>query len=105
MFKSKECLRSLHNGTSGENDENISGQSHMLHACKKSNGGFILGEIKVALTLCLLAGGSYLDLALLFETGQTYAYSIFCNVIKNWMLDDRLVKISVGQTRAGGCRF
>ena len=67
---------------------------NILRAHQATTGGFISGEIKVALTLRLMAGGSYLDLALLFDTGFTYAYKIFHDVIENWILDDRLVKIS-----------
>jgi hypothetical protein len=44
--------------------------------------------------LRILAGGTYLDLALLFETGSSYAYQIFHNVLEKWILDDRLVKIN-----------
>ena len=57
-------------------------------------GGLISGEIKMALTLRILAGGSYLDLSLLFEIGSSYAYQILHEVVKNWILDDRLVKIN-----------
>jgi hypothetical protein len=39
----------------------------MMKAHIATYGGFICGEIKLALVLHLLAGGSYLDLALLFE--------------------------------------
>ena len=65
-----------------------------MRAHEASTGGFISGEIKVALTLRILAGGSYFDLALLFEAGQSYVYEIFHSVIKNWILDDKLVKIN-----------
>ena len=34
---------------------------------KKATGGFISGEIKVAIALRMLAGGSYLDLRLIFK--------------------------------------
>ena len=65
----------------------------MLYAHEGSTGGFVSGEVKLALTLRLLAGGSYLDLALLYEVGHTYAYDIFHDVVKNWLLDKRLVNI------------
>ena len=56
--------------------------------------GFVSGEVKLALTLRLLAGGSYLDMCLLYEVVSTYAYKIFHFVIQEWILDDRLVKIN-----------
>eukprot|EP00986_Skeletonema_menzelii_P016744 scaffold15713_cov91-Skeletonema_menzelii.AAC.1 len=44
----------------------------------KSTGGFISGEVKLALRLRILAGGSYLDLALLFDrsSSSSHAYAI-----------------------------
>jgi hypothetical protein len=44
-----------------------------MYAHEASTGGFVSGEIKLALTLRLLAGGSYLDLSLLYEVGSSYA--------------------------------
>lgn len=38
----------------------------------KSTIGFISGDIKLDLTLILVAGGSYLDLELLFEVSFSY---------------------------------
>ena len=89
-FKSEAYLRKYHSSNAGNDLKS----ANILHAHEQSTGGFISGEIKVALTLRILAGGSYLDLALLFETGQTYVHEIFHNVIKNWILDDRLVNIN-----------
>jgi len=69
----------------------------MNRAHEKDTGGFISGEIKLALTLRMLAGGSYLDLSLLYEVGCTYAYDIFHDVIANWICDDRLVHINCAE--------
>ena len=63
-------------------------------AARALAGDFISGEVKVALTLRMLARGSYLDLRFLFETNPLYAVTIFHNVIRDWILDDRLVKIN-----------
>ena len=38
----------------------------------------------------LLSGGSYLDLALLYEVSSSYAYKMFHYVVNNWILDDPL---------------
>ncbi len=57
-------------------------------------GGFISGEVKLAITLCMLAGGSYLDLGLIFGTGTSYPYEIFCKVICHWICQDKLVTIN-----------
>ena len=66
----------------------------MMKAHHVSTGGFVSGEVKLALTLRLLAGGSYLDLSLLYEVSPTNVYDIFHDVIKNWLLDKNLVDIS-----------
>ena len=63
-------------------------------AARAYQGDFISGEVKVALTLRYLASGSYLDLGFMFETNPHYAVAIFHNVIRDWILDDRLVKIN-----------
>ena len=63
----------------------------MYNAHKKSTGGIISGEIKLALTLRLLAGGSYMDLALLFEVSFSYSYTIFHHVVFNWILPDNFM--------------
>ena len=52
------------------------------------------GEVKLALTLRLLAGGLYLDLSLLYEVSASYAYGLFHAVINNWLLDKCLVNIN-----------
>ncbi len=46
----------------------------ILYAHEHTTGGFVSGEVKLALTLWLLAGGSYMDLALLFDVGFSTAY-------------------------------
>ena len=66
----------------------------LMHAHKSSTGRFVSGKVKLALTLRLLAGGSYLDLALLYKISSSHAYEIFHDVVRNWILDDRLVKIN-----------
>ena len=69
-------------------------QNKMNHAHVQSTGGFVSGEVKRALTLRLLAGGTYMDLTLLYEVGMTYAYEILHDIVCNWINDDRLVNIN-----------
>ena len=45
----------------------------------------IAGEIKVALSIRMLAGGSYLDIAPLFDVSKTSLYTIFDSFLE-WML-------------------
>jgi hypothetical protein len=39
-------------------------------------GGIICGKVKLAITLHILAGRSYLDLSIIFATGSTHPYAI-----------------------------
>ena len=66
----------------------------MNHAHTQVTGGFVSGKVKLALTLRFMAGGSYLDLSMLYEVGHTYAYEIFHHVLEKWICDDRLVSIN-----------
>ena len=91
-FKSENYLCDFRNGEATGAD--TLDQTNILHAHEHTTGGFVSGEVKLALTLRLLAGGSYMDLALLFEVGFSTSYEIFHKVIKDWILDDRLVKIN-----------
>jgi|EP00979_Chaetoceros_neogracilis_P009196 hypothetical protein len=88
-FKSESYIRDLRCGRIANK-----GKYKMDFAQRKSTGGFISGEVKLALTLRLLAGGTYMDLALLYETGFTYSYTIFKDVVNNWINDNRLVNIN-----------
>ena len=45
----------------------------------------IVGEVKVAITLRMLAGGSYLDLIPLFDVSQGYLYKTFHKVV-SWVI-------------------
>ena len=86
-LKSKECLCALRNGDAGNKHET----AQMNNAHKQATGCFLSGEVDVALTLRLIAGGSYLDLALFFGSGTSTVYKAFHSVIKNWILGDKFV--------------
>jgi hypothetical protein len=93
VFKSKEYLKR------SKCDPNFSyallnKQKNLLAAHEHTTGGFISGEVKLAITLRMLAGGSYLDLALLYEMGQSSAHIIFHQVVAEWINDERLVDIN-----------
>jgi hypothetical protein len=49
-------------------------------------GGMIPGEIRMAITLRLLAGGSYLDLGSIFYVSSSSIYKIFAECI-GWVLE------------------
>ena len=84
VFKSEIFIKSLSNSKS----KNM----HKVHGI--TTGGFISGEVKVALTLRMLAGGSYLDLALLYPMSVCHVYRCFHYVLNNWICNDEVIKIS-----------
>ena len=87
-FKSENYLKEVCAGI-------IAGKrNNLVKAHQKSTGGFISGEVKLFLTLCLLLGGLYMDLALLYETGFAYSYKTIHHVIANWINNDKLVNIN-----------
>ena len=88
-FKSKQYLHQLCVGIISEKKNNMIDDAH-----QKSISGFLSGKVKLALNFHILYGGSYIDLALLYEAKFTYSYKKFHCVIENWINDDRLVNSS-----------
>ena len=78
QFKSEACLDEMLHCDDPH-------RRRMLIANECTTGGFICGEVKLAITLRILGGGSPLDMALLFDTSFSNSYKIFCHVIKNWL--------------------
>jgi len=71
---------------SGTIDSNMHGASLM------TTGGIICGEVKLALTLRMLAGGSYLDISLIYHLGFfSSVYHVFHHVIQNWINNDEVI--------------
>ena len=87
QFRSEEYIDRLYDGDYG-NSRSMILFTNLAHAARKSIGDFISGEVKLAMALRILAGGTYMDLGLIFELGETYAYAIFHDVIGKWMSRD-----------------
>lgn len=97
VFRSEAYLDDLYRGRlipHPDEGKYVQRMMSLAVAARAYQGDFISGEVKVALMLRLLAGGSYLDLGFMFETNASYALAIFHKVIRDWILDDRLVKIN-----------
>ena len=77
-FKTEENLHSTSSTLSGN-------KRKIFRAHEESTGGFICGEVKLALSLRVLSGGAYQDLALIYGVGETYTYEIFHDVMENWI--------------------
>mmetsp|Transcript_29769 Transcript_29769/g.45643 ORF Transcript_29769/g.45643 Transcript_29769/m.45643 type:complete len:148 (+) Transcript_29769:322-765(+) len=79
VFKSEAYLEELNAGTTGTVSE------RKMHVAQSNvSGGFVSGEVKGALALRMLAGGSYLDLSLLFDISCSASYNIFHSVVSKW---------------------
>ena len=88
-FESEQYLWELCPGTIEDNEQN-----KMNHAYVQSTGGYVSGEVKLALISRMLAGGTCMDLTLLYKVGMAYAYKILHDIVCNWINDDRLININ-----------
>jgi hypothetical protein len=93
VSKSKEHLDEILNRQLPNSDHNHQ-WTNFLFAHEHSTGGFISGEVKVAITLRILEGGLYLDLALLFEPRFNHTHKIFRYVVHNWLVHDSFYPIN-----------
>ncbi len=59
-----------------------------------STGGMICGEIKLALALRVLGGGTYMDMAMVFDISFNHAHKIFKEVIRCWLTHDVFMPIN-----------
>ena len=84
-FKSERYLETLA-------DQN-SPLGRMSRANDSTSSGYVCGEVKVAITLRLLGGGSYLDLFVIYNIFQTHAYRIFHATLSNWIYNDEIFNL------------
>ena len=59
----------------------------MYKAHSVTSDGFISGEIKLSITLRLLAGGSCYDLGVIFDVEPSHCNKILYYVLKKWIID------------------
>ena len=77
-------------------DFNLSGNKRkMFRAHEQSTGGFISGEVKLALSLRLLSGGSYDDLAIIYGVGESHTFKIFHDAMENWICHDNFHNVNM----------
>ena len=67
----------------------------MFKAHKKTSGGFIPGEVKLAIALRPLAGGSALDLSVIFDVSESHCKIIFIKVLKDWIIKPNVGGIDI----------
>ena len=68
-------------------------ESRMYRAHLCGNGDYIPGEVKLALTVRILAGATYLDMFLWFNINPDHAISIFRQVTQQWICNDKVIEI------------
>lgn len=51
-----------------------------------TTSGYISGEVKLALTLSLLAGGGIMDLGIIFELGSYHYRKLMYDVLLEWII-------------------
>jgi len=61
---------------------------HRAHVL--TSGGYISGEVKLGITLRLLAGGDALDLGALFDVSSNWCRDIFYEVLEYWIVSPNL---------------
>ena len=87
-FKSEKYIEKL------MRERHSSKEGSMMAAHVKKNGPYIPGEIKVAMTLRILAGASYLDMYLWFNVNPDYVRHITRGVMRYWFCNDNVVLIN-----------
>ena len=75
-FKSEEYIHAF-----------LENKSSIYEAHKLTSGGFISGEVKVAVMLRVLSGGDVLDISLIFDIESSKCTKIFQDVLKSWIID------------------
>lgn len=61
----------------------------------ETTGGFISGEVKMGITIRLLAGGDPLDIAVIFDVSPSHTKTIMYDVITNWIIPSKVGDIDI----------
>lgn len=64
-------------------------------AHEKTSSGFISGEVKLAITLRLMAGGSCFDLGVIFYISSDECNKIMYFVLKNWIIKNNVGRMNI----------
>ena len=70
-----------------------SSSPNIYTAQEKAHGGPLSGEVKLAITLRWLAGGNYLDLALIFHVHPNWVTTICFQVLESWICNNSILPI------------
>ena len=73
----------------------LEGLDHMYMANKMTSGGYISGEIKLAIALRILAGADALDLSVIFDISSNYITTISLFVLDQWIIKTGIGNIDI----------
>ena len=76
-------------------DAFLRGKDIMYNAYVKSTGGYISGELKLDITLHLLAGGDFYNLAVAFDVYPDHYKIKLYEVLKNWVINPNLGNLHI----------
>ena len=88
VFKSEAYLQEL------EKQGYTTSEGRMYQAHKETSSGYVPGEFKVAMSLRLMAGASYLDMFLWTNVSVDHVRAIFRMVVKHWFCNDDVIRIN-----------
>jgi hypothetical protein len=66
-------------------DPHAGRSNNIYFAHAQSTGGVIVGEVKLASTLRILGGGTYMDMAIVLDTSFNHIHKIFKYVVSEWL--------------------
>ena len=76
-------------------DAFLSGTNAMYDANILATGGYISGEVKLAITIRLLAGEDTLDLAVIFDIYHIHVVTIIKEVLMYWIIKPNIGKTNI----------
>jgi len=88
VFKSEKYIEKL------AMEGHLTKEGGMMVANLDKTGPYIPGEVKVAMTLRILAGASYLDMYLWFNVNPDYVRYLSRRIMKDWSCNDDVVHIN-----------
>ena len=76
-------------------DEFLKGKDNMYDVNIITTGGYIAGEVKLGITLHLLAGGDALDLGVIFDIYSITCQQILHDVLLHWIIETDIGNINM----------
>ena len=91
QFKSEAYINEVYR-TNSQSDERA---YNIYQAHLNSSGGYVSGEVKLALAIRMLAGGGPLDLSVIFDISPSHCQTIFIWVLVNWIIGPNIGKMDI----------